>query len=324
MNTLLSGRATAIRTAASALFAVVGLCTAAHAQTTIDVNSLSPSQKVITCNAGSDQILEAGIGTVVFHGTITNNYQSDPPPIFMWVNENTGQTDETGSDATETAPRQDTTFRLVVLDVSTMNWGDATFKVTVTDTTAPQIWLNGTPTMLVAGGTPWIDPGVGMFDNEDGTSVPVTVTGSVNTNAVGVYTITYTATDSHNNSSSVSRAVDVFYSWSGFNQPVNMDGSSIFKLGSTIPLKFQLTGGNANVVGGIVSRLYLAKMNDGIAGSELEATSTSTADTGNVFRFGNGTYMYNLSTKGLSSGTWQLTVDMGDGALHTAIISLKS
>ena len=36
--------------------------------------------------------------------------------------------------------------------------------------------------------------------------------------------------------------VSVAYAWSGVLQPVNADGSSVFKLGSTVPVTFQLTG----------------------------------------------------------------------------------
>jgi hypothetical protein len=30
-----------------------------------------------------------------------------------------------------------------------------------------------------------------------------------------------------------------------------------------------------------------------------------------------------LNTKGLSQGTWQVRIDLGDGAMHTVLISLK-
>ena len=49
-----------------------------------------------------------------------------------------------------------------------------------------------------------------------------------------------------------------------------------------------------------------------IVGTEMIATTSGNADTGNVFRYQNGSYMYNLSTKGLSTGTWQFRVDLGD------------
>ena len=64
---------------------------------------------------------------------------------------------------------------------------------------------------------------------------------------------------------------------------------------------------------------------DGITGAELEATSTGSADTGNTFRYDgtNNQYIFNLSTKGFSQGTWQIRIDLGDGTQRTVLISLK-
>lgn len=313
----------AVRLAIIAL-STTALAGAALAQSVnTPLGALSSSQQVIQVSAGPDQIAEAGIDTVSFHGTFAAPYNTSSPVVFFWINMNTNQCEFTGMDSSMTAPRQSVKYWLIAENMDNGDWGQAFMNLTVTDHTPPQIWLLGDPTMMVAGGTPWTDPGVGVFDNEDGQSVPVTITGQVNVNSVGVYTLTYTATDSHNNSSSVSRSVDVFYSWSGFTQPVDMNGLSVFKLGSTIPLKFSLTGGNANVTS-ITARLYLAKMSDGIAGTEQAAGSTSSADIGNIFRFQNGTYTFNLSTKGMSAGTWQLRVDMGDGAIHAAVLSLSN
>ncbi len=56
-----------------------------------------------------------------------------------------------------------------------------------------------------------------------------------------------------------------------------------------------------------------------------EAVSTATADSGNTFRYDStsGQYIFNLATSGLSTGTWQLTIDTHDGNLHSVSISLK-
>jgi hypothetical protein len=93
-----------------------------------------------------------------------------------------------------------------------------------------------------------------------------------------------------------------------------MDCSSVFKLGSTIPVKFKLTGACAGSPN-IVARIYLAKITNSIIGSDIEAISTSAADSGNMFRYdGNsGQYIFNLATKPLSAGTWQIRIDLGDG-----------
>jgi hypothetical protein len=60
------------------------------------------------------------------------------------------------------------------------------------------------------------------------------------------------------------------------------------------------------------------------AGSEVEAESTSAATSGHVFRYSsrNDLYTFNLSTSGLSVGTWQLRIDLGDGVPRTVNISL--
>src|SRR5262249_3075541 len=113
-------------------------------------------------------------------------------------------------------------------------------------------------------------------------------------------------------------------SWSGFLQPVNADGTSIFKLGSTVPVKFQLTGTYAGVTN-LVAHLSVAQVSGAITGDFSEAISTATADSGNTFRYDaqSSTYIFNLATSGLSKGTWALKIDLGDGVPHTVNFSLK-
>ena len=107
-------------------------------------------------------------------------------------------------------------------------------------------------------------------------------------------------------------------------QPINADGSSIFKLGSTVPVKFQLTGASAGI-NNLVARLYLQRIGAGATGSDIEAISTSNATTGNLFRYDAtaGQYIFNLGTKTLSAGTYKLRIDLGDGVLRTVNITLK-
>ncbi len=77
--------------------------------------------------------------------------------------------------------------------------------VTVQDTNAPVITLNGSSPMQHELGDPYVDPGATADDGS-----PVVVNSSaVNVNVVGDYTVTYTATDSDNNTGSATRTVQV-------------------------------------------------------------------------------------------------------------------
>jgi len=118
--------------------------------------------------------------------------------------------------------------------------------------------------------------------------------------------------------------VNVTYAWSGLLQPINADGSSVFKAGSTVPVKFALTGGSAGVANATATLTSL-KRSASVAGTSTEAIVTSTATTGSLFRYDStsGQYIFNWSTKGLTTGTYDVTVNLGDGAGHTTTVSLK-
>jgi hypothetical protein len=201
-----------------------------------------------------------------------------------------------------------------------------TFKVKVQDTTAPTLVLPADITVVAtsASGNVVTYPAPTATDIVDGSITPTSNPASGSLFPVGTTTVNVSATDNHNNTTSGSFKVNVIYSWSNLLQPINADGTSIFKLGSTIPVKFRLTGASAGITNAN-AKLYVAKVSDGIAGVEAEAVSTSAADTGNAFRYDatGGQYIFNLSTRLLSQGTYQLRIDLGDGASHTVIISLK-
>jgi len=144
----------------------------------------------------------------------------------------------------------------------------------------------------------------------------------------GTTTVTCTAADSRGNPASATFTVWVQYQAPAggafFLDPINANGSSIFKKGSTVPVKFRLQGASAGIKN-LVAHLSVAKVSNGIEGTSIEAVSTSAADAGNTFRFDPGCnqYIFNLSTKPLSTGTWSLRVDLGDEVTHNINISLK-
>ncbi len=81
---------------------------------------------------------------------------------------------------------------------------------TLPTNTAPTITLIGSNPLSMYTGTTFIEPGFVANDIEDGDlTSQVTVSGTVNTNVAGTYTLVYTVTDSGGLSASVSRVVNV-------------------------------------------------------------------------------------------------------------------
>ncbi|MFA5744851.1 MAG: immunoglobulin-like domain-containing protein [Candidatus Paceibacterota bacterium] len=81
-------------------------------------------------------------------------------------------------------------------------------QTTSSDTMPPVVTLVGSAAIQIDEGQTFTDPGATAVDDTDGSLVPV-VTGSVDTAAAGLSTLTYTATDAAGNVGTVSRVVTV-------------------------------------------------------------------------------------------------------------------
>lgn len=66
-------------------------------------------------------------------------------------------------------------------------------------------------------------------------------------------------------------------------------------------------------------------LNEEPIGDLIIIESAGGANTGNVFRydFDNEQYIFNLNTKSLSQGLWQLQVYLDDGTVKMGFINLK-
>jgi lysophospholipase L1-like esterase len=130
--------------------------------------------------------------------------------------------------------------------------------------------------------------------------------------------------DRAGNTTTQNCTIDVVYANSGLQQPVNADGSSIFKLKAAVPLKFRLTDAAGLPVSGAVAKLSVAQVSNQVEGTYAEAEATGGSSTGNVFsEDGDGQYHYNLDTKGLSVGTWSVKITLDDGTSTSTRISLR-
>jgi hypothetical protein len=121
----------------------------------------------------------------------------------------------------------------------------------------------------------------------------------------------------------------VTYLFIGFQQPINSDGTSIFK-GGTIPVKIKITDANGAPVTDAQPLVFFQEGTPTVIGDTTEALSTSAASTGNQMRYDSiaDQYVFNWDITGasISNGTYTVWIDLGEGACgatHTVTLSIQ-
>ena len=193
------------------------------------------------------------------------------------------------------------TITYTATDVSG-NTATATRTVTVVDTTAPVITVtNGIDT--VERGATWTDAGA----TADGGEL-VTVSGTVNTNIVGTYTITYTATDVSGNTATATRTVTVVETTAPVITVTN--GIDTVEIGAT------WTDAGATADGGELVTVS-GTVNTNIAGT-YTITYTATDASGNIGTATRTVTVYSLSIGDLHQGGYIFYLDGNGGGLIAA------
>jgi hypothetical protein len=202
------------------------------------------------------------------------------------------------------------------------NEATVSFPVTVADTTPPVLTLPGNLAAHAtsAGGTS-VSYAAGAVDGIDGTRTPVCLPASGSTFLPGVTPVHCTATDAHGNVASGTFQVEVTFEFGGVLAPLSGLETSAFKRNQVIPVRFALTGASASV-STLAPRLFIAAVVGGVVGPEQPATSAGRG--GNVFEPHGplAVYQLNMKTGQLAAGTYRLRIDLGDGALHTVLITV--
>ncbi len=170
----------------------------AATQVTRTVHVVDTTAPVVTLNGSSTVNLLIGDTYTEDGATASDNYDVAAPSVSITgtVDINTAGTYTLTYSATDTSGNTGTTTRTVVVSA-------------VPDTVAPIITLLGANPMSVTVGGIFTDPGATALDNIDATTT-VSVSGSVNTAVVGVYTLSYNAHDvAGNNAATSTRTVNV-------------------------------------------------------------------------------------------------------------------
>ncbi|HSL94808.1 MAG TPA: serine hydrolase [Thermoleophilia bacterium] len=161
-----------------------------------------------------------------------------------------------------------------------------------------------------------------MFDDETGDGFIYYVTGRWGPAEFGEYS-TFYLTEERVMTALFEEQLLPVDDWSGMLPPVKADGSSVFRIGRAVPLRFRLYDECGDPVAGMTPILSLARLCDGEWGEEFKPRSKTPPKTSDVFRYRAGTYVYNLDTKGLTAGTYRARIAIGAGAQLYAEFSLR-
>ena len=143
--------------------------------------------------------------------TLTTNPDTYTIPGQAYAEEGFAATDNHDGDITAQVVRteQDGKVYYTVSDASG-NSVEAVRQIVYHDPVAPELTLAGGADVSITQGNGYAEPGYSAVDNCDGDITGyVTVSGSVDTNTPGVYTLEYSVTDSFNNTTKVTRTVRV-------------------------------------------------------------------------------------------------------------------
>jgi hypothetical protein len=312
----------------------------------------------VTCDYASGDTFPIGETTVTCSATDGTNpvqgsfvvrvVDTTPPTLDLPTNPTIKEaTSSSGAAVTYTATANDLVAGVVDVDCNpasgeTFGLGDTTVLCSATDGTNP---AQGSFVVRVVDTTPpTLDLPSGIQAIATSSSgKAVTYTATANDLVAGVVnvdcnpasgetfplkttTVLCSATDGTNAAQGSFVVTVTFPQWSGILQPINKEGDSIFKLGSTVPVKFQIAIPGGGYITDATAKLLVAKVSSNLVGDEVEAITSTPASSGNNFRYDSASnqYIYNLGTKtGYTAGTWQLRIDLQDGSTNTVLISLR-
>jgi predicted extracellular nuclease len=200
------------------------------------------------------------------------------------------------------------------------------FTVTVVDTTAPSVTLNGIANGAVfnLGAVPTAS--CSTTDAASGVAVQATlaITGGT-PNHVGHFTATCSgAKDNAGNvAPPVSVSFDAHYIFSGFLTDLSVSDGQNFSAGSTINIKWRLQNaqGGFIVAPSAVLPLQVAPdpscVSTGQQGMAIDATSN------NGVQENNDTFQFNWRTKGLPTGCYVFLLPLDDGTTQSSVVKLR-
>ncbi|GAB3066036.1 hypothetical protein GCM10027053_31690 [Intrasporangium mesophilum] len=290
---------------------------------------------------------------VALAGTVTDDVSATSQWTYAVTSADPGATCAFGdgtSPATTVTCTDDGTYTLTLTGTDGQN-PPVSQDVTLTVVNAPPVMGTVTPTFTsactVGVSAAFTDAGTNdthtaSIDWGDGSSSPASVTESLGSGsasathaftAAGTFQVRATVSDDDGGASAPgSASVTTKNTASGFGPPINAGGDrSVFRLGSTIPLKITVTDCTGALVTTLTPTVQLDKVSSVPGGPVNEAMITEVPTNGKAMRWTDDHYHYTLSTKrseffggaALTSGSYRITVtDPSLFALATVYIDL--
>lgn len=206
----------------------------------------------------------------------------------------------------------------VVSDTATLTVANvAPVVAAVTPTFTDACTVSATASFSDAGSN---DTHTASLDWGDGSSGAATVSASTASAshtyaAAGSYTVTATVTDDDGGSGAAGTSVTTKNVASAFGAPVSPEGS-VFRMGSTVPLKLTITDCSGDVVTTLAPTVMLEKLDSQPDGSVNVLSVEEVPTNGKVMLWNGEHYHYTLSTKrseflggaALTAGSYRVTV----------------
>jgi hypothetical protein len=296
--------------------------------------SLGQPNQPPMADAGADQSVECAshAGTEV---TLDGSGSSDPDGDALSYEWRDAEGNILGNSAqlTLTLPLGQHIFTLTVTDAHGAASSDSV-AVEVVDTTPPALTLANSsvtvvvPTASATGVEVDVLAASGAAASDACDPSPALSHNGPAEFPIGTTIVTITARDHSGNIAQQQFAVQVVYNFGGFQMPIRSDGSSIFRAGRIIPIRFQLTAADGSYITNAVATLAVFRITDAILGTTEEITpdAAGNSNSENLFRFDADTnsYLYNLSTSGYPAGSYLLRVLLNDGTTHEVMVSVRS
>jgi hypothetical protein len=152
-----------------------------------------------------------------------------------------------------------------------------------------------------------------------GCTGPVASGAALDTTLPGAASFVVSATDNVGNASTASAGYTV-----GYAVCLQYDPSKVRRAGSVVPIKMQVcdaSGVNLTSPAIVVTATGLVRVGTTVTGAVEDAGN---ANPDSAFRLDVDKYIFNLSTQGLSGGTWALTFTVaGDPTPHSVQFQIR-